>query len=35
MAVKMSTRSQLTKDLNESVTSLLGKRIKILTEECS
>ncbi|XP_014248202.1 F-actin-uncapping protein LRRC16A isoform X2 [Cimex lectularius] len=26
----MSTRSQLTKDLNESVTALLGKRIKIL-----
>ncbi|XP_073997427.1 capping protein regulator and myosin 1 linker 1 leucine rich repeat protein isoform X2 [Rhodnius prolixus] len=26
----MSTRSQLTKDLNESVTTLLGKRIKIL-----
>ncbi|KAL1129094.1 hypothetical protein AAG570_013625 [Ranatra chinensis] len=26
----MSTRSQLTKDLNDSVTSLLGKRIKIL-----
>ncbi|CAH0381742.1 unnamed protein product [Bemisia tabaci] len=26
----MSTRSQLTKDLNESVKSLLGKRVKIL-----
>lgn len=26
----MSTRSQLTKDLNDSVTALLGKRIKIL-----
>lgn len=27
---KMSTRSQLTKDLNESVKSLLGKHVKIL-----